>query len=212
MNNKFVDLTGQKFGRLTVLSRCEENNRGYAQWLCKCDCGNTKIVRTDLLKSGRVRSCGCIAREIHSKKCRELGLSRITHNKSNTRLYKIYMNMKDRCNRVNCPAYKDYGGRGIKVCNEWENDFNKFYEWSINNGYDDKLTIDRVDNNKGYSPDNCRWVDRKAQCLNTRYNIYITYNNKTKTLKEWTDELSLPYLKIWKRLHRGWSFERAIEK
>lgn len=212
MNNKFVDLTGQKFGRLTVLSRYEENNRRYAQWLCKCDCGNTKIVRTDLLKSGGVRSCGCIAREIHSKRCRELGLSRATHNKSNTRLYKIYSNMKDRCNRVNCPAYKDYGARGIKVCNEWENDFNKFYEWSINNGYNDKLTIDRMDNNKGYSPDNCRWVDRKTQCLNTRYNIYITYNNETKTLKEWTDELGLSYSKTWRRLHRGWSFERAIEE
>ena len=206
------DLVGKKFDRLTVLERYPEKKKGYIQWVCKCQCGNIIVVRSDLLKSGGVRSCGCLAKEIHSIRCRELGLARATHNKSKTRLYKIYMNMKDRCNRVNCPAYKDYGLRGIKVCNEWENDFNNFYEWSINNGYDDKLTIDRIDNNKGYSPSNCRWITRTEQCLNTRHNKFITYNNKTQTLKEWVNELGLKYTKVWKRLHRGWSFERAIKK
>lgn len=169
-------------------------------------------MRSDLLKSGGVRSCGCLAKEIHSIRCKELGLARATHKKSNTRLYKIYSNMKDRCYNKNNYAYKDYGLRGITICKEWLEDFNAFYEWAINNGYKDNLTIDRRDNNSGYSPNNCRWITRTEQCLNTRYNKVITYNNKTQTLKEWTDELRLPYSKIWERLHRGWDFERAIEK
>lgn len=120
--------------------------------------------------------------------------------------------MKDRCNRVNCPAYKDYGGRGISICEEWLDNFESFYRWAISNGYSDTLTIDRIDNNKGYSADNCRWITRTKQCLNTRYNKFIEYNGKTQTLKEWADELNIPYHKTWRRLNRGWSFERAIKK
>ena len=206
------DLIGKEFGRLVVLEQHPEKKKGYIQWICKCQCGNIIVVRSDLLKSGGVRSCGCLAREIHSAYCRGLGLARTTHKKSNTRLYKIYSNMKDRCYNKNNHAYKDYGLRGITICKEWLKDFNTFYEWAINNGYKDNLTIDRKDNNSGYSPDNCRWITRTKQCLNTRNNKFITYNNKTQTLKEWTDELGLSYSKIWKRLHRGWSFERAIKE
>lgn len=206
------DLIGRKFGRLTVLERYPEKKRGYIQWVCKCQCGNIIVVRSDLLKSGNTRSCGCLSKEIHSMRCRELGLARATHKKSNTRLYKIYANMKDRCYNKNNHAYKDYGLRGITICKEWLESFNVFYEWAINNGYEDNLTIDRKDNNLGYSPNNCRWITKTEQCFNTRHNKFITYNNKTQTLKEWTDELGLSYSKIWKRLYRGWCFERAIKK
>ena len=206
------DLIGRKFGRLTVLERYPEKKKGYIQWVCECQCGNIIVVRSDLLKSGNTRSCGCLAKEIHSMRCRELGLTRATHKKSNTRLYKIYANMKDRCYNKNNHAYKDYGLRGITICKEWLESFNAFYEWAINNGYGDNLTIDRKNNNSGYSPNNCRWITRTEQSLNTRHNKFITYNNKTQTLKEWTDELGLSYSKIWKRLYRGWCFERAIKK
>lgn len=119
--------------------------------------------------------------------------------------------MKDRCYNKNNHAYKDYGLRGITICKEWLEDFEEFYKWAISNGYSDTLTIDRIDNDKGYLPDNCRWVTRNKQCINTRYNKFIEYKGKIQTLKEWTDELNIPYHRTWKRLNRGWTFERAIK-
>lgn len=205
------NLIGKKIGRLTVIKEELERKKGYKQYLCLCECGNEVIVRSDLLRSQTVKSCGCLAKEIRSSICYKLGKSRITHGSSNTRLYKIYSNMKDRCNNKNNYAYKYYGARGIKICKEWENDFSVFQKWAISNGYQDTLTIDRIDNDRGYCPDNCRWVTPGQQCLNTRSNKYITYNNKTQTLKEWADELGLKYTKLWKRLKRGWSFEEAIK-
>ena len=204
------NLLGKTFGRLTAIKQYPEKRKGYIQWVCKCECGNTVIVRSDLLKSGAVRSCGCLSKEIHSKRCRELGKSRATHGLSKTRLYKIYSNMKDRCYNKNSNAYKDYGRRGITICKEWLYSFENFYKWSLTHGYKDELTIDRINNNKGYSSDNCRWTTRTQQTLNTRHNKFIEYNGKKQTLKEWTKELNVPYSKTWKRLYRGWSFERAI--
>ena len=118
--------------------------------------------------------------------------------------------MKQRCYNINYTYYKDYGGRGIAVCDEWLNDFQAFYEWSMNNGYKDNLTIDRIDNNKGYSPNNCRWVTRKTQVQNRRNNVYITYDGKTQTLSQWADELGVRYNTLVLRHIRGWKNVRDV--
>lgn len=153
---KFQDLTGQKFNLLTVLERDYSKKR--VAWKCKCECGNYTIATSDLLKRNEVKSCGCLN---HKPK----------HNLTKTRLHRIWIQMKQRCNNPKADSYCKYGGRGIKVCNEWnnkENGFLNFREWACNNGYSDELSIDRIDTLKGYSPENCRWVDKEIQTLNRK--------------------------------------------
>ena len=134
------------------------------------------------------------------------------HCKAHTKLYKRWTSMKNRCYNKKDPRYNDWGGRGIVVCNEWKDDFEAFYNWSINNGYQDDLSIDRIDNNKGYSPDNCQWVDRKIQNRNTRRNHYITINGETHCISEWCDILGLKYTKIIQRINRHhWPIKQALE-
>lgn len=201
---KFEDLTGQKFGRLTVIS-IAERKKGYGvYWLCKCECGNETITSTGHLKSGHTKSCGCLqkerAKEYNQKHCQTY-----------TRMYYIWISMKGRCYNNNNNAYKNYGKRGIKICDEWLNNFEKFYEWSINNGYTDELTIDRIDVNGNYTPENCRWVDRITQANNTTRNKFLTYNNETKTLAQWCNILNLNYHTIKRRLNKyHWSVEKAL--
>lgn len=157
---KAIDLTGQRFGRLTVLERAE-NKGAYVCWKCRCDCGIEKIIAGYCLKSGKTQSCGCLQIERTAE-------AHTTHGKYHTRLHGIWTDMKARCNNPNRKAYKDYGGRGITVCEEWHNSFETFYEWAMANGYSDDLTIDRIDNDKGYSPDNCRWATMADQNKNKR--------------------------------------------
>ena len=133
------------------------------------------------------------------------------HGKKGTRLYRIWHDMKTRCCNKNTIYYKNYGGRGIDVCNEWREDFMAFYNWSIANGYKDNLSIDRIDNNEGYSPDNCRWVDRKTQQRNKRNNRYITINGETHCLMEWCELLNLNYFTVHARINkRKWSIKKAL--
>lgn len=127
------------------------------------------------------------------------------------RLYKIYLHMKDRCYDINNNDYHRYGARGIKICDEWLNDFMNFYNWAINNSYQDDLTIDRTDNNDDYKPSNCTWATKKQQARNTRRNRMITINGETRCLVEWCEILNLNYNKTKRRLHRGWSIERAFD-
>jgi len=173
----FIDLTGKRFGRLVVISRTESPRKTETRWECQCDCG--KIISTDgsRLKRGITKSCGCLANELTSLRSKKHGMF-------GTRLYRIWFNMKQRCANAKHVAYKNYGGRGIKVCDEWQ-DFEPFYKWAIANGYNDNLTIDRIDNNKGYSPDNCKWVSDKEQGQNKRNNRLICINGETHTIAEW---------------------------
>nr|DAI30801.1 MAG TPA: PVL ORF-50-like family [Caudoviricetes sp.] len=201
----FIDLTGQRFGRLTVIKRVEnkqlKNGRQKVQWLCQCDCGNTKIVTSEQLKSGHTNSCGCICKE-HP--------NRTTHGRCGTRLYQIWNSMKKRCMCVNDKSYKYYGDRGITVCDEWLHDFQAFYDWAMANGYKDSLTIDRIDVSGNYEPSNCRWVSRKVQMNNTRQNHHLTYNGKTQTIAQWADELNIKHATISIRLKRGKTIEEAL--
>lgn len=156
----FIDLTGQKFGRLTVIKR-GENIDNHAGWICQCECGNIVNVNGKYLREGKTTSCGCY----HNELLRERSL---THGKTHTRLYRIWANIISRCCNSNVDCYEYYGGRGISICDEWKNNFENFYEWSINNGYNEQLTIDRINNDGNYEPSNCRWVTMKEQCKNRR--------------------------------------------
>lgn len=157
------NLIGQKFGRLTVVDRAPNDKSLHANWVCKCSCGNTKVVGARHLKSGNTISCGCYAKERSSER-------NTTHGMSNTRLFHIWTGMNGRCYCHGHNAYSRYGGRGIGVCDEWRHDFEGFYNWAMSTGYDDSLSIDRINNDKGYEPSNCRWATPKQQANNRRNN------------------------------------------
>lgn len=162
---KYRDLTGLRFGKLVVLKRNEANtNGGKPQWDCVCDCGNHTVVPASDLISSNTRSCGCLRGEAHYRKYTVPNLMK-------TRIYSIWCGMKQRCRDVNAINYRHYGGKGIKVCDEWVNNLQAFHEWAMANGYADHLTLDRIDNDKGYSPDNCRWVTMKEQQNNRSNNV-----------------------------------------
>lgn len=203
----YDDLTWKKFGKLTVIKMAEKGKHGNMRWICKCECGNiTKPIFAGNLKRGLTLSCGCY----HNSKFLELVEKTKTHGMSSTRLYDIWIFMKHRCNNPNSRSYKDYGGRGIKVCEEWQNSFESFYKWSIENGYDDKLTIDRIDVNGNYCPENCRWATKKEQANNTRNNRMITAFGKTMTMHQWADYSGIRYQTIYRRLKDGWNEADAV--
>lgn len=175
---------GNIYTRLTVLGEFKKGNIEMCN--CLCICGKEVTVRRGDLISGKTKSCGCLAKEVKSK-------SNKTHGMAKTRLHNIWKAMKQRCYYTKSIRYNDYGGRGVIICDEWENDFMSFYNWAMNNGYNDTLTIDRIDVNGNYEPSNCRWVDVKIQSNNKRNNRKIEYKNETKTLKEWSDILGINY-------------------
>lgn len=160
------DITGKRFGRLTVIRRFGTSRQGLATWLCQCDCGRECVIGGSHLRKGNTRSCGCFHDESARKR-------RTTHGMSGTRLYAVWKTMIQRCSNPNCDDYKYYGARGISVCEEWRNSFLDFYTWASANGYDEnalyqECTIDRIDNDKGYSPNNCRFVSQMVQIQNRR--------------------------------------------
>lgn len=210
-NRRFIDLSGNRYGKLTVIKRAE--NRGKdVFWLCKCDCGNTTEVNGSRLRSGKTKSCGCLRKETYRKSWSHVSRN-VKHGKTNTRLYRIYKKMYRRCYCPETKYYKNYGGRGITICLEWlgENGFPNFYDWAMENGYKDSLSIDRIDNDKGYSPDNCRWATAKEQANNTRSTVYLTYKGETKPASEWAEITGIRQDTLTMRKRNGWSDEECIE-
>lgn len=193
------DLTGNRFGRWTVIGYSHTDRNRNANWFCKCDCGETKTVMGQNLRNGRSKSCGCFM------------MDRITtHGQFGTRLYHIWDGMIQRCNNRDSKAYEGYGQRGIGICTEWLR-FENFYAWAIDNGYSNKLTIDRTDNDGSYKPNNCKWVDRVAQQNNRRSNVMITYKGREQTLAQWIRELKLSK-NVRLRIYNGWNVARAFEE
>lgn len=199
-----VDLTGQKFGRLTILSRAENDRYGNACWLCACDCGQTIVARGAHLRSGNTRSCGCLDKEADNKRNYRHGLWA-------SRIYRIYYHMRDRCYNRKSVSYPYYGGRGIAISPEWDT-FEKFYVWAIENGYNYGMTIDRINVFGNYEPGNCRWIPLEAQAENTTRSHTITIGSISKTINEWAEETGLSRSTILSRLQRGWSPEDAVMK
>lgn len=199
------DLTGRRFGRYTVLRRAEnyisKSGSHQTRWHCRCDCGNERIVFTQSLKSGHSTSCGCYQKEIAT-----------SHGKKNTRLYGIWHNIKWRCYNPKSHEYLRYGGRGITVCDEWRNDFQSFYDWAMANGYEDNLSIDRIDNDGNYCPENCRWATAKEQANNRKGNNRITALGVTRTIAEWEKESGISRQAILWRISHGWSTNDAVSK
>ena len=200
MSNK--DLTGLKIDKVTVIKRANVNNKG-DRWLCLCDCGNYVIFSELSLtrKSENKRSCGCEWKE-NWKKCFE------THGCTKTRLYRIWQGMKKRCCTKTCSNYKYYGAKGIKVCDDWLT-FTTFREWAINNGYNDTLSIDRINSNGNYEPSNCRWVKQNTQVRNRSMSRMVTWNGKTQLIKDWAEELGVTYETLRVRINK-WGVEKAF--
>lgn len=197
---------GYKSGRLEVIRLYEiKNHRRY--WLCKCECGKETVVRQDCLTMKTTKSCGCLEKEWqHSHE----HPGKKTHGMKKTRLYRIWQGMKGRCYTKSASGYKDYGGRGITVCDDWKNDFMNFYNWAIDNGYNDGLSIDRKDVNGNYEPDNCRWANNSTQRKNQRQ-ILLTYKGETKTLLEWSEKTGIGYCTLNYRFRSGWDAEKILE-
>lgn len=182
--------SGMRFGKLTVIEPADyldKNGKKSKGYLCKCDCGNTKVIKREGLISGKTKSCGCLIKEFNAKRgqfydnpIEEYGANQETARK----IAQTLKYMKQRCYYPNNRNYKNYGGRGIKICAEWLEDKNKFVKWAFENGYKEGLSIDRIDVNGDYSPQNCRWVDRYAQANNTRTNTYIYYNGEKYTITQ----------------------------
>ena len=168
---KIINLTGQKFGKLTVIELSGYDNEHRALWKCKCDCGNEITARSNNLRRKLTQSCGCIRNKTSSENNKKHGMH-------GTNLYNRWKSMKGRCNDKNNPVY---GGKGITVCEEWKNDFEAFYKWSIENGYSPELQIDRIDGNGNYEPNNCRWVTVKVNMENRESTKKVVVTEKGKS-------------------------------
>lgn len=209
---KFKDLSGKIFERLTVIRRADDyiqpSGKPVTMWLCRCKCGTEVSIAGYSLTSGKTQSCGCYGKEQRLK-------SNTKHGLSHSRIKSSYYNMISRCYNPNTPKYKNHGGRGIKVCDEWldkENGFMNFYNWAMKNGYSDELTIDRIDNDGNYEPNNCRWTTYEIQNFNRRVNRLFTINGETKTAKEWCELTGTNINTFWQRDLKGYQGEDLIKR
>ena len=203
---KFKDLTGQKFGRWTVVNHVGFNKHHRALWKCQCVCGNTGVVSSQCLIRGFSKSCGCLNDEV-----RKSGVNGRRHGMTGTKIYRTWKQIHTRCNNPNTEDYqKWYGSKGIKVCEEWSK-FEPFRDWAMSNGYRDDLTIDRVDFNKDYCPENCRWITLKEQANNKSNVVRIEINGETHTISEWAEITGLPRSTVHMRYHSGKRGEDLIK-
>lgn len=200
-NPGFINRIGQGYGDLEIKSYAGKNKRGQALWNCECKCGQMTVARGDHLLSGNTSSCGCALKR-----------GRTTHGGTGSRLYRIWSAMKQRCYNKKVKEYKNYGARGIGICDEWVDDFGAFRDWSLRNGYSDDLSIDRKENDFGYCPQNCRWVTRLTQASNTRRTIPCTAFGETKTVADWLRDSRCKVSRnvLVKRLADDWCAEDAI--
>lgn len=195
--SKLMDITGETYGRLTVISRAANSKRGLTRWVCSCGCGNKTTVNGGDLKLGKTKSCGCLNKDLNK-----------THGMTGTHIYFVWRSMRNRCNSKSNPYYSCYGGRGIKVCERW----NSLENFIADMGEPEKgMTLDRIDNNGDYKPSNCRWATQAQQNRNYRRNINISFNGKTQCLTDWANEIgiSAPALKY--RLN-NWPLQEALTK
>lgn len=203
---KVIDLTGQRFGMLTVLERCGTSKDGQKVYLCRCDCGNLKEIRSGNLRGGHTNSCGCLASKATARRNRESAV----HGGCGTRLYGIWIDMRQRCSYEKSINWHLYGGRGISVCDEWNESFEPFRDWALSNGYADGLQLDRIDNDGNYEPDNCRWSTRAEQGNNRRTCVYVTIDGVTKSVTEWCSETGVNRMVAYARIRRGWVPAEAV--
>lgn len=206
--SNLLDLTGMKYGRLTVIGRDDDqiapSGRRHTMWQCQCSCGNTVSVESSALRRGKTVSCGCAKREA-------LSLRQKIHGEKNTKLYGVWSTMKARCHNKNTAAYKDYGLRGISVCDSWKNDYMEFRRWAYETGYTDGMSIDRINNDLGYCPDNCRWADKRTQANNRRSNRIYTIDGETHNLTEWSNLYGINPKTLFTRIYSGSDFESALK-
>lgn len=206
-----IDLTNQRFGRWTVIGRgpikVSKNGASRITWHCICDCGNEANVVACNLRGGKSVSCGCLRREKCSSRMKKINTM---HGDTYTRLFRIWNGIKTRCYNKNATAYPNYGGRGITMCEEWKIDFTAFRDWAILNGYEEDLTCERINNNMGYFPDNCRWISRAAQQKNKRTSRFLTLDGESHVVSEWAEITGIHKDTILKRLESGWTVEKAL--
>ena len=199
-----TDITGKRYGKLIAIKRVGSIGNT-SLWLCQCDCGKSHTVRLSNLTSGNTKSCGCLKNE-----------QLLTSGSAYEKLYKSWLRMKQRCFDKNTKDYKNYGGRGITVCDEWIHDYENFRNWAYSNGYDDtlsglKCSLDRIDVNGNYEPNNCRWVDVKVQMNNTRSNHYIVLNGEKRTVQQWSEVTGISRSTINRRINSGFNPEEILK-
>lgn len=217
--SRMIDLSNQRFGRLVAIEPAGVSKKGRMMWKCICDCGNTVIANGQYLRRGDTKSCGCRRYDTsHLEPYRHK-----PHRKYNAEyipcyngyvkpvLYTVWVSMKDRCYNPQNKFYKIYGGKGIRVCEEWFEDFQAFNDWAVTSGYKRGLSIDRIDNSGDYCPENCRWATPIEQANNKSNSHKITYNGETHTIAEWSRISGLNYSLIKSRIHRGWSVDEIFE-
>lgn len=199
--------SGDKFGKLTIIKEVSPlriSNKPRRMFKCRCECGNEKDIQLAVLMNGHSTSCGC-------EQKRKASSSNLKHGLTNHPLYNVWKNIKKRCNYPNASEYQNYGGRGISICEEWSNNFDNFYKWSISNGWSIGLSIDRIDTNGNYCPENCRWSTIKVQMNNMTKNFYIEYKGKTYTLTTLAEYLNIPYNIVRYRISKcKWEVEQLI--
>lgn len=198
---RFVDITGQTFGRLQVIGYMGKARNNHSLWLCRCDCGNTAVVRGSCLRTGVTRSCGCLAKEVASKTHR-------IHGRAKTRLYAAWKAMRQRCYDKDHPGYHNYGGRGIRVCERWQS-FENFAE-DMGPSFRPGLSLDRIDVNGDYEPGNCRWATRQEQANNTRANRTVVIHGEILTIAQAARRIGIRPNVVHKRIHNGWSVYDAL--